>query len=129
VIKRDALLRELVDIQYKRQDIDFERGTFRVRGDFVDIFPSAEEELSYRVEFFGDEIEGIYLTDPLTGEKITKLKTAVIYPGSHYAASAEKQKRAMESIREELRLRLQELRNQGKVEEAARLEQRTMLDL
>jgi len=127
--KRQDVLKKLVEIQYKRNDVDFHRGTFRVRGDVIEIFPAYEEERAIRVEFFGDEIEAISEVDPLRGIRIQKLPRVTIYPGSHYVTTAESRKRAIESIRDELRDRLQELRSLNKLVEAQRLEQRTMFDL
>ncbi len=127
--KRQDVLRKLVDIQYKRNDVDFHRGTFRVRGDVVEIFPAYEEERAIRVEFFGDEIENISEVDPLRGVKIQKLPRVTIYPGSHYVTTVENRKRAVDTIRDELRERLQELESLGKPLEAQRLAQRTLFDL
>ncbi|MDR3607231.1 MAG: excinuclease ABC subunit UvrB [Oligoflexia bacterium] len=127
--KRQDVLKKLVEIQYKRNDVDFHRGTFRVRGDVVEIFPAYEEERAIRVEFFGDEIESISEIDPLRGIRIQKLSRVTIYPGSHYVTTAENRKRAIHTIREELRERLTELNSLGKLVEAQRLEQRTMFDL
>lgn len=126
--KRDKLLRHLTDIQYQRNDIDFHRSTFRVRGDVVDIFP-ASEELAYRVEFFGDEIEKITKIDPLTGEVLSKLESLKVYPGSHYVTPHDKLKLALGSIQEELGERLQFFKSNGQLLEAQRLEQRTKFDL
>jgi excinuclease ABC subunit B len=127
--KRQDVLKKLVEIQYKRNDVDFHRGTFRVRGDVVEIFPSYEEERAIRVEFFGDEIESISEIDPLRGIRIQKLPKITIYPGSHYVTTQENRKRAIETIRVELRERLTELNQLGKILEAQRLTQRTMFDL
>jgi excinuclease ABC subunit B len=126
--KRDKMLRQLTDIQYQRNDIDFHRSTFRVRGDVVDIFP-ASEELAYRVEFFGDEVERITKIDPLTGEILQNLETLKVYPGSHYVTPQEKLKVAIGNIRNELDQRLALFKEQGKLLEAQRLEQRTNFDL
>ncbi len=128
-IKRNDMLLKLVEIQYKRNDVDFHRGTFRVRGDTVEIFPAYEEERAIRIEFFGDEIEAISEIDPLRGIKIGKLSRITIYPASHYVTTLENRKRAIETIRVELRERLQELKGLNKLVEAQRLEQRTMFDL
>jgi excinuclease ABC subunit B len=128
-VKRQDILKKLVEIQYKRNDVDFHRGTFRVRGDVVEIFPSYEEERAIRVEFFGDEIESISEIDPLRGIRIQKLPKITIYPGSHYVTTQENRKRASESIRVELRERLAELNQLGKIVEAQRLAQRTLFDL
>jgi len=126
--KRDKLLRHLSDIQYQRNDIDFHRATFRVRGDVVDIFPSGEE-LAYRVEFFGDEIDKITQIDPLTGEVYKNLKSLKVYPGSHYVTPNEKLKLAMVEIRKELKERLDYFKKNNKLLEAQRLEQRANFDL
>jgi excinuclease ABC subunit B len=126
--KRDKLLRHLTDIQYQRNDIDFHRSTFRVRGDVVDVFP-ASEELAYRIEFFGDEIERITKIDPLTGEVLKNLDSLKVYPGSHYVTPQEKLKVAIGKIQEELGERLNLFKSNGQLLEAQRLEQRTKFDL
>ena len=128
-IPRDEVLRKLVEIQYQRNDIDFHRGTFRVRGDVVEIFPAYEEEKAIRVEFFGDTIEAISTIDPLRGRRIDRLYKCAIYPGSHYVTTKDNLKRAIGDIRVELGGRLQELRKMDKLVEAQRLEQRTNFDL
>lgn len=125
---RDKLLRQLTDIQYQRNDMDFHRSTFRVRGDVVDIFP-ASEELAYRVEFFGDEIERIIKIDPLTGEILGKPDSLTVFPGSHYVTPYDKLKIALSHIEKELEERLAQFRRDGKLLEAQRLEQRTRFDL
>ncbi len=125
---RDKLMRQLTDIQYQRNDIDFHRGVFRVRGDVLDIYP-AGEELAYRLELFGDEIERITQIDPLTGEVLNKLEKLVIYPSSHYVTPAEKVKLALGKIENELDDRIKLFRKQGKLLEAQRLAQRTRFDL
>jgi excinuclease ABC subunit B len=125
---RDKFLRQLTDIQYQRNDIDFHRSTFRVRGDVVDIFP-ASEELAYRVEFFGDEVDRITKLDPLTGEILKELKEYKIFPGSHYVTPQEKLKIALGQIENELQERLSLFKKEGKLLEAQRLEQRTRFDL
>jgi excinuclease ABC subunit B len=125
---RDKFLRQLTDIQYQRNDIDFHRSTFRVRGDVVDVFP-AGEELAYRIEFFGDEIERITKIDPLTGEVLADLNTYKIFPGSHYVTPQEKLKIAIGQINSELDQRLAQFRKENKLLEAQRLEQRTRFDL
>ncbi|MBT8490453.1 MAG: excinuclease ABC subunit UvrB [Deltaproteobacteria bacterium] len=129
VVQRNDLLRNLVEIQYERNDIDFHRGTFRVRGDVVEIFPPYEDELVIRVEFFGDTIESLSLVDPLRGKRIEKIHTINVYPGSHYVTTKNTMKRAIVSIREELESRLKELESLNKVLEAQRLEQRTRFDI
>jgi excinuclease ABC subunit B len=126
--KRDKFMRHLTDIQYQRNDIDFHRGTFRVRGDVVDIFP-AGEEVAYRVEFFGDEIERITKIDPLTGEILGKPDSIQIFPGSHYVTPYDKLKVALGQIEQELDERLTLFKKEGKLLEAQRLEQRTRFDL
>jgi excinuclease ABC subunit B len=126
--RRDKLLRQLVDMQYERNDIDFTRGRFRIRGDTLEIQP-AYEELALRVEFFGDEIERIVKIDPLTGELLAELDSVDIYPAKHFVTSHDKLMLALESIKQELEERLHELKQQGKLLEAARLEARTNYDL
>ncbi|MCA9582372.1 MAG: excinuclease ABC subunit UvrB, partial [Myxococcales bacterium] len=128
-LRRDVLLRQLVDIQYQRNDIDFHRGTFRVRGDVVELFPVSSEDSAIRIEFWGDEIEKISTIDPLRGKVISELASYAIYPGSHYVTPAEQMERAIASIREELREHLGALQEQGKLVERQRLEQRAMYDL
>lgn len=128
-IERNALLRRLVDIQYDRNDIDFRRGTFRVRGDVVEIFPASRDEHCIRVEFFGDEIERIREVDALTGEVLGEREHVAIFPASHFVTREEKMRLAIQNIEQELEERLAELRAQGKLLEAQRLEQRTRYDL
>jgi len=128
-IRRDHLLRQLVDIQYERNDVDFHRGTFRVRGDVVEIFPVDAEDRAIRIEFWGDEIDRLAEIDPLRGKVVRDLPAYALYPGSHYVTPAEVRERAVVQIREELRGRLEELRREGMILEAQRLEQRTMYDL
>ena len=128
-MKRQDMLRKLVEIQYKRNDVDFHRGTFRVRGDVVEIFPAYEEERAIRVEFFGDEIESISEVDPLRGVRLGKLPRVTIYPSSHYVTTMDNRKRAIETIRTELRERLTDLNQQQRLVEAQRLQQRTLFDL
>ncbi|MFC2062877.1 excinuclease ABC subunit UvrB [Chloroflexota bacterium] len=125
---RDKLLRQLVDMQYERNDIDFTRGKFRLRGDTLEIQP-AYEELALRVEFFGDEIERITQIDPLTGELLTEMDSVDIYPAKHFVTSHDKLVLAIASIKEELTARLDELKKRGKLLEAARLEVRASYDL
>ena len=126
--RREKLLRQLVDMQYERNDIDFTRGKFRIRGDTLEIQP-AYEELALRVEFFGDEIERIVQVDPLTGEVLNEMESVDIYPAKHFVTSHDKLMTALESIKQELQERLGELKGQGKLLEAARLESRTNYDL
>ncbi len=125
---RDKFLRLLTDIQYQRNDIDFHRSTFRVRGDVVDVFP-AGEELAYRIEFFGDEIDRITKIDPLTGEILANVTEHTIYPSSHYATPQEKLKVAIGKIEQELEQRIKQFKADGKLLEAQRLEQRTRFDI
>jgi len=126
---RDEILHRLVDIQYTRNDINFTRGTFRVRGDVLEIFPASHGEQAIRVEFFGDEIERITAIDVLTGEIIGLREHVAIFPASHYVTRSEKMKLAVASIEKELEERLAELRAAGKLLEAQRLEQRTRYDI
>ncbi len=128
-IERDQVLRRLVEIQYDRNDVDFHRGTFRVRGDVVEIFPASEEERAIRVEFFGDEVESISEVDPLRGQVLERKDRVAIYPSSHYVAPPEQRARAMDCIKDELDQRLVELRADAQLVEAQRLEQRTIFDL
>ncbi len=126
---RDAMLRRLVEIQYERNDFDFHRGTFRVRGDVVEIFPAYEDERAVRVTFFDDTVEEILFVDPLRGRKLGKVSKLAIYPGSHYVTTRDNLNRAMTTIRTELQTRLAELRREEKLLEAQRLQQRTLFDL
>ncbi|MDF2855341.1 MAG: excinuclease subunit [Neobacillus sp.] len=128
-IERNKLLHRLVDIQYERNDIDFKRGTFRVRGDVVEIFPVSRDEHCMRVEFFGDEIDRIREVDALTGEIIAEREHVAIFPASHFVTGEEKLTKAIENIEIELEERLVELREDNKLLEAQRLEQRTRYDL
>ena len=127
-IDRDDLLRQFVNMQYARNDMDFHRGTFRVRGDTVEIIPMYEEH-AIRIEFFGDEIEAIYTLHPLTGEVIREEDEMYVFPASHYVAGPERMARAIASIEDELQERLQTLESQGKLLEAQRLRMRTTYDL
>lgn len=126
---RDDIIRQLVDIQYVRNDINFIRGTFRVRGDVLEIFPASESENSIRVEFFGDEIDRISMMDALTGKIIGTMDHAAIFPASHFATTEKKIERAIGTIKLELQHQLKKLSNQNKLVEAQRLEQRTKYDL
>src|ERR1041385_5873604 len=128
-IERDRVLRKLVDIHYLRSDYDFHRGTFRVRGDVVEVFPAYEDSSALRIEFFGDRIEKLVEIDPIRGKALRRVGKACIYPASHYVTTDERMKLALAGIREELQLRLAELRAENKLLEAQRLEQRTMYDL
>ena len=128
-IAPEEVMRKLIDVQYVRNDIDFERGTFRRRGDILDIFPAGFDQKAIRIEFFGDEIEEISEFDSLTGKVTAKLSHGYIYPASHYATTSEKTERAIVTIEEELDERLAELNSQNKLLEAQRLEQRTRYDI
>jgi excinuclease ABC subunit B len=128
-LPRDTLLRRLVDMLYTRNDTDFHRGTFRVRGDVVEIFPQYEAERALRVEFFGDEVDSLAEIDPLRGVVVGRPKRAMVYPASHYVATDAILKRAIEGVREELRERIAWFRDRNKLLEAQRLEQRTLYDL
>jgi len=128
-IGRDKVMRRLIEGQYQRNDLDFHRGTFRVRGDTLEIFPAYEEERAIRVEFFGDEVERITEFDPLRGTRLADLDKAVIFPASHYVTEAETRIEAVQTIRAELLDRLMAFRAEGKLVEAQRLEQRAMYDL
>jgi len=129
IMERDELLRQLTAIQYRRRDFDLGRGTFRVRGDVIDLFPIYEDDSCIRFELFGDEIDTIQEIDPLTGEIRKDLDTVKIYPATHYVTPEERLTRAMDGIEEELDARLRVLRKSGKLVEAYRLEQRTRYDL
>src|SRR5881397_1042692 len=128
-VERDVMLRKLVDMQYQRSDYDFHRGTFRVRGDVVEVFPAYEEARAIRVELFGDRVETLSEIDPLRGTVLRRLERVAIYPASHYVAGEEVMKRAVETIRAELAERLAMLKREHKLLEAQRLEQRTRYDL
>ncbi|MFP4237516.1 MAG: excinuclease ABC subunit UvrB [Desulfonatronovibrio sp.] len=125
----DELMGRLVEIQYERNDYDFHRGTFRVRGDVLELIPAYRMEQALRIEFFGDTVEAIYEADPLTGEINSRLKKTIIYPGSHYVSDQDNLQRAMNDIREELRHRLAWFEKNNMLVEAQRLEQKTQLDL
>lgn len=128
-LDRDQFLKNLVAIQYQRNDIDFSRGNFRVRGDTVEIFPPYEDANVIRMEFFDDEVDGIYIVDPLRGKILQTIPKVVIYPSSHYVVGEEKLKNALYTISVELRNRIQEFKDENKLVEAQRIEQRTLLDL
>ena len=127
-IGRDKLIRQFVNMQYQRNDVDFSRGKFRVRGDTIEIIPVYEEH-AIRVELFGDEIEAIYALHPLTGDVIKKMDSVSVFPATHYAASSETMKKAIVTIKIELKERLEELERQGKLLEAQRLRMRTTFDI
>ncbi len=128
-VRREAVLRRLVEIHYERNDVDFSRGTFRVRGDVVEVFPAYEREKAMRIEWWGDEIESIAEVDPLRGKVLRKVDEVSIFPGSHYVTPRSELVRAMTGIKEELRERLTELKMQNKLVEEQRLQQRTLYDL
>ena len=126
---REKLIAELINMQYQRNDIDFHRGVFRVRGDILDVFPAYEADRAIRIEFFGDEVETISEIDPLRSSLVRKIRNVTIYPGTHYATTHEVMQRAFRTIQEELTERLAELKNENRLLEAQRLEQRTNYDL
>lgn len=128
-VERDEVMAQLVSIQYDRNDYDFHRGTFRVRGDVLEIFPVHEDTLALRIEFFGDEIESIHEVDPLRGQKVRALERVSVYPGSHYVVGPKSVKDAIANIRNELQHQLKSLRREDRLLEAQRLEQRTRYDL
>ena len=129
IIERDDLLEELVSIQYERNDMDFYRGNFRVRGDVVEVFPAYEEDQALRIEFFGDEVETIWAIDPLRGKRLEQLSKAAIYPNTHYLLRPERKQQAIESIKEELDERVDELVANDQLVEAQRLQERTQFDI
>ncbi len=128
-LKRNDFLHRLVEIQYERNDIDFHRGTFRVRGDSVEVFPAYEEKRALRIEFFGDEIDAISEIDPLRGQVIDRLERTAIFPASHYVATKPTLKRAIGEIQDELQRQIQHFREQNMLLEAQRIEQRTLFDI
>jgi len=128
-VDRDKVLRKLVDIQYDRRDMDFHRGTFRVRGDVVEVFPAYEDAQAIRIEFWGDTVERISAIDPLRGTKIEDLGRVTIFPATHYVTPEDQMARAIDAVREELQPRLQWFGERGRLLEAQRLEQRTLYDL
>ena len=128
-LERDALLRNLVEIQYQRRDIDFQRSSFRVRGDIVEIFPASNSEVAIRVEFFGDEIDRICEEEALTGTIISELKHVLIFPASQYAVGSDKMQSALSIIERDMHDEVKAFRDEGKLLEAQRLEQRTTYDL
>lgn len=127
--RRDSFLMQLIEIQYQRNDYDFHRGTFRVRGDVVEIFPSFEESDAYRIQFWGDEIEKLSKIDPISGKTTMDMDKISIYPGSHYVTDKQQLKKSIRSIQDELQVRLQELKAMNKLVEAQRLESRTYYDI
>jgi excinuclease ABC subunit B len=128
-VRRTDILAKLVEIQYERNEQDFHRGTFRARGDVIDVFPAYEEDRAIRIELFGDEVESLSVFDPLRGTKLDPLEKIAVYPASHYVTPKERMERALAAIRAELTFRLEELRQADKLLEAQRLEQRTLFDL
>ncbi len=128
-LNRDQLLFNLISMHYVRNDIDFYRGVFRVRGDRVEIFPAYEEDTAIRIDFFGDEVEGISEIDALRGTVIRRLNRTAIFPASHYVTEKEKRKRAIETVIDELKTRIDYFRNENKLIEAQRIEERTQFDL
>lgn len=127
--RRDELLLHLVETQYERNDYDFHRGTFRVRGDVIELFPVGEEAHAYRIEFWGETLEKISKIDPVTGKTVEKMDRLTIFPGSHYVTEKDQLKRAIKSIQDELQVRLAQLKSLGKLVEAQRLESRTYYDI
>uniref|UniRef100_UPI00288A5739 DEAD/DEAH box helicase family protein n=1 Tax=uncultured Anaerococcus sp. TaxID=293428 RepID=UPI00288A5739 len=128
-ISPEEVMKKLIDVQYVRNDVEFERGTFRARGDVLDIYPAGFDQKAIRLEFFGDEIDQISEFDPLTGKVISKISHAYIYPASHYATTSEKTEKAIISIEKELEERINEFESEGKLLEAQRIEQRTKYDI
>ena len=128
-ISPEEVMKKLIDVQYVRNDVEFERGTFRARGDVLDIYPAGFDQKAIRLEFFGDEIDQISEFDPLTGKVISKISHAYIYPASHYATTSEKTEKAIISIEKELNERIKEFESEGKLLEAQRIEQRTKYDI
>jgi len=128
-LDRNKFLHNLIEIQYQRNDIDFHRGTFRVRGDSVEIFPAYEEKKALRIEFFGDEIDAISIIDPLRGKALERLDNATIFPASHYVATKPTLKRAIGEIQDELQLQIQYFKDRNMLVEAQRIEQRTLFDI
>jgi excinuclease ABC subunit B len=128
-LERDVLLRRLVSMQYERNDIDFHRGTFRVRGDRVEIFPAYEENIALRVEFFGDEIDALAEIDPLRGKVLRRISRTSVFPASHYVTQAGTLKRATATIMAELKETLENLHRENRLVEAQRIEERTLYDL
>ena len=128
-ISSEEVMKKLIDVQYVRNDVEFERGTFRARGDILDIYPAGFDQKAIRLEFFGDEIDQISEFDPLTGKVISKISHGYIYPASHYATTSEKTEKAIITIEEELEERIKEFESEGKLLEAQRIEQRTKYDI
>lgn len=129
IIRREKLLERLVEIQYQRNDLDLKRGTFRVRGDVIDVIPASYEDRAIRIELFGDEIERLREFDPLTGSELSQMPSVIIYPGTHYILPPDQMEEALAGIEEELVQRIRTFRKEGKLIEAQRIEQRTLFDL
>src|SRR3974377_31583 len=129
ILDQRKLLRRLADMQYTRNEIDLQQGTYRVRGDVIDIFPAESEREAVRVELFDDRVETLSLFDPLTGEVVRKVPRLTVYPSTHYVTPKERVYKAVDEIRDELRHRLLELNAPAKLGEAQRLQQRTLFDL
>jgi excinuclease ABC subunit B len=128
-VRREAILKKLVEIQYQRNDLDFHRGTFRVRGDVVEIFPASSEDLSLRIELFGDQVDAIHEIDPLTGKSLRRLSKVAVYPNTHYLIPPDRFDRALSGIEAELDERIATFKRSGQLLEAQRIEQRTRFDL
>lgn len=128
-ISREKVISRLVDNQYKRNDIEFVRGNFRVRGDVLEVFPASSNELSIRIDFFGDEIDGIYEVEAVSGKAVSKLSHVAIYPASHYVSSPEKMETCLKQIEKDMESEVKEFEDQGKIVEAMRLKQRTSYDI
>jgi excinuclease ABC subunit B len=128
-ISREEILSKLVEIQYERNDVDFHRGTFRVRGDVIEVFPAHEEYRAIRIQLFGDEVDGLFEIDPIRGKVLQPLDKIPIYPGSHYVTFPDRMRTAIQNIREELKGRVAWFKSEGRLLEAQRLEQRTNFDL
>src|SRR5215217_7247075 len=128
-IRREVILSKLVEIQYSRNDTDFHRGTFRARGDVIEIFPASSDAISVRIELFGDVVDAIHEIDPLTGKSLNRLPKVPIYPNTHYLIAPDRYERALNGIEEELDARIAHFKQQGQLLEAQRIEQRTRFDL
>ncbi len=128
-IERNQVLKKLVDMQYTRNELDFKRGTFRAKGDIVEIYPSDEAETAIRVEFWGDEVEKISEINPLTGKTIAVRDHIWIFPNSHYVTTSDKMERALQTIEEEMKERVAYFKEKGKLIEAQRIEERTNFDI
>ena len=128
-VDRDKVLKKLINMQYSRNEIDFKRGTFRAKGDIVEIYPSDQSESAIRVEFWGDEIEKVSEINPLTGKTIGLREHVMVFPNSHYVTSKDKMERAIISIEEELKQRVEYFKSKNKLIEAQRIEERTNFDI